>query len=126
MSFTYVIEKELGRRIEQLNRGFYELVYPPVDMYEEGGYLIVVADLAGFNKDKIKARISGQNELIIEAEREISEPGIKYLTQRPKYIRRTIKLPINVAKDAEVSGKYENGVLTIRIPIAGVSAIKIE
>lgn len=95
-------------------------------MYEEGGYLIVVADLAGFNKDKIKARISGQNELIIEAEREISEPGIKYLTQRPKYIRRTIKLPINVAKDAEVAGKYENGVLTIRIPIAGVSAIKIE
>ncbi|QIW24607.1 Hsp20/alpha crystallin family protein [Sulfolobus sp. S-194] len=126
MSFMYYLEKELQKRSEELSRGFYELVYPPVDMYEEGGYLVVVADLAGFNKEKIKARISGQNELIIEAEREITEPGVKYLTQRPKYVRKVIKLPFNVAKEAEISGKYENGVLTIRIPIAGTSVIKIE
>lgn len=126
MGIVYYLSKEIQRRTEELSRGFYELVYPPVDMYEEGGYLVVVADLAGFPKEKIKARISGQNELIIEAEREISEPGVKYLTQRPKYVRRVIKLPYNVAKDAEITGKYENGVLTIRIPIAGATTIKIE
>lgn len=126
MSFIYYLSKEVQRRSEELSRGFYELVYPPVDMYEEGGYLVVVADLAGFSKEKIKARISGQDELIIEAEREISEPGTKYLAQRPKYIKKVIKLPFNVSKEAEISGKYENGVLTIRIPIAGTTNVKIE
>ena len=126
MSFTYYLSKEIQKRAEELGRGFYELLYPPVDMYEEGGYLVVVADMAGFPKEKIRARISGQNELIIEADREISEPSVKYLAQRPKSVRKVIKLPYNVAKDAEVTGKYENGVLTIKIPIAGTSVVKIE
>ena len=125
MSLGYFIGKQLGKRVEELSRGFFELVYPPIDMYEEGGYLVVVADLAGFSKDKIKARISGDT-LIIEAEREITEPGVKYITQRPKYVRRVIKLPVAVAKDAEIVGKYENGVLTIRIPISGAATVKIE
>jgi heat shock protein Hsp20 len=68
----------------------------------------------------------GTNELIIEAERDISEPGVKYVTQRPKYVRKEIKLPVTPAKDAQITGKYENGVLTIRIPIAGTASIKIE
>jgi HSP20 family molecular chaperone IbpA len=126
MSFAYFIGKELGKRAEELSRSVFEIVYPPVDVYEEGGYLVVVADLAGFSKEKIKARITGQNELIIEAERDISEPGVKYITQRPKYVRKEIKLPVTPAKDAQITGKYENGVLTIRIPIAGTASIKIE
>jgi len=126
MSFTYYLNKEIQKRAEELGRGFYELLYPPVDMYEEGGYLVVIADMAGFQKEKIRARISGQNELIIEADREISEPSVKYLAQRPKSVRKVIKLPYSVAKDAEVTGKYENGVLTIKIPIAGTSTVKIE
>jgi len=125
MSLGYFIGKQLNKRVEELSRGFYELIYPPIDMYEEGGYLVVVADLAGFSKDKIKARISGGN-LVIEAEREITEPGVKYITQRPRYVRRVIKLPVTVAKDTEIIGKYENGVLTIRIPISGAATIKIE
>ena len=126
MSFTYYLGKEIQKRVEELSRGFYELIYPPVDMYEEGGYLVVVADMAGFPKERIRARITGQNELIIEADREISEPAHKYLAQRPKSIRKVIKLPYSVPKDAEVVGKYENGVLTIRIPIAGAAVVKIE
>jgi len=126
MSFTYYLNREIQKRAEELGRGFYELLYPPVDMYEEGGYLVVIADMAGFQKEKIRARISGQNELIIEADREISEPSVKYLAQRPKSVRKVIKLPYSVAKDAEVTGKYENGVLTIKIPIAGTSTVKIE
>ena len=126
MSFSYFIGKELGRRVEEISRSVFEIVYPPIDMYEEGGYLVVVADLAGFSKDKIRARITSQNELVIEAEREISEPGVKYITQRPKYVRKVIKLPVTPAKDAEITGKYENGVLTIRIPISGAATVKIE
>ncbi|MBP1357066.1 MAG: Hsp20/alpha crystallin family protein [Sulfolobus sp.] len=126
MSLVYYLNKEIQKRAEELGRGFYELFYPPIDMYEEGGYMVVVADMPGFQKEKIKARISGQNELVIEAEREISEPGVKYITQRPKSVRKVTKLPYNVAKDVEITGKYENGILTIKIPIAGTSAIKIE
>lgn len=126
MSFSGIVKKEITKRVEDLTRSFYESALPPVDIYEEGGYLIVVADLAGFNKANIHARITPQNELVIEADREISETGTKYLTQRPKSIRRVISLPVAVKKDGEITGKYENGVLTLRFPVEGSATVKIE
>ncbi|QGA53279.1 Hsp20 family protein [Sulfolobus sp. E5-1-F] len=121
-----VIIREIGKRLDELSREFYESIIPPIDMYEEGGELVVVADLAGFNKDKINVRISAQNELIINAEREIQYIGTKYTTQRPLKIHKVIHLPVKVKRDSSVTAKYENGVLTIRIPVEGSVSIKIE
>ncbi|MDT7861360.1 MAG: archaeal heat shock protein Hsp14 [Saccharolobus sp.] len=121
-----VIMREIGRRINELSKEFYETVIPPIDMYEEGGELIVVADLAGFSKDKINVRIAGENDLIITANREIEYIGTKYYTQRPLRIYKRIRLPAKVKKDSQITAKYENGVLTIRIPIEGAISVKVE
>ncbi|WP_338604207.1 archaeal heat shock protein Hsp14 [Sulfolobus tengchongensis] len=121
-----VIIREIGRKVNELTREFYETIIPPVDMYEEGGELIVIADLAGFNKDKINVRITSQNDLIINAERELQYIGTKYTVQRPLRIHKVIHLPVKVRKDSQITAKYENGVLTIRIPIEGAVSVKVE
>ncbi|BDC17955.1 archaeal heat shock protein Hsp14 [Acidianus sp. HS-5] len=126
MSLTTYVRKEISKRLEDLTRSFYENVLPPVDIYEEGGYLNIDADLPGFQKDKIHLRLTSSNEIVIEAEREIPESGVKYLTQRPKRLSRTIKLPVTVKKDSQVTAKYDNGVLHISIPVEGTTSIKIE
>ncbi len=82
--------------------------------------------MPGFNKANIKARITPQNELVLEAERDIEEAGKRYMSQRPKKVYRVIKLPVAVKKEGEISGKYENGGLTLRLPIEGTTTIKIE
>ena len=85
-----MIMREVGKRISELSREFYESLIPPIDMYEEGGELVVIADLAGFDKNKINVRITAQNDLIISAEREIQYIGTKYVLQRPKKIYKII------------------------------------
>ncbi|MCY0873510.1 MAG: Hsp20/alpha crystallin family protein [Acidianus infernus] len=126
MSLISYVKKEISKKIEELSRNFYENVLPPVDIYEEGGYLNIDIDLPGFQKDKIHLRLTSSNEMIIEAERELPEGGVKYLTQRPKRISRVIRLPVAVKKDTQVTAKYENGVLHISIPVEGTTTIKIE
>jgi len=64
--------------------------------------------------------------LRIEARRDVEQAGIKHVTQRPSRLSREFKLPVKVPKDAEVEGKYENGVLTLKIPIEGAAKVKIE
>ncbi|TRM86209.1 heat-shock protein Hsp20 [Sulfolobus sp. E3] len=112
--------------MRELSREFYESVAPPIDIYEEGGELVIIADLAGFSKDKINVRLTADNVLTISATRDIQYIGTKYVTQRPLKIYRRINLPAKVKKDAQVSAKYDNGVLTIRVPIEGAVSVKIE
>jgi HSP20 family molecular chaperone IbpA len=126
VSLTSYVKKEISKRIEELSRSFYENVLPPVDIYEEGGFLNIDVDLPGFQKDKIRLRLTSSNEIVIEAEREISESGVKYLTQRPKKLYRIIRLPVAVKKDSQITAKYDNGVLHISIPVEGATTIKIE
>lgn len=121
-----ILLSELNKQLANLNKEFYERVTPPVDIYEDGNTLVVIADLPGFDKDKINVRITSDGYLHIEATRKIEMAGIKHLSQRPEKIRKDIKLPVKVPKDAEVKGKYENGVLTLYIPIEGVAKVRIE
>ncbi|MGC9105133.1 MAG: archaeal heat shock protein Hsp14 [Thermoprotei archaeon] len=116
--------KELEKRVSEATRAFYENVMPPVDVYEEGAYIVVVADLAGFPKDKVKVRLVGSDELVIEAEREISTPSNASLQQRPRRVRRSVKLPAKVKSEGSTA-TYENGVLTVKLPIAETVEIKL-
>ncbi len=93
--------------------------FPPVDIYEEDGKLIIVADIPGFKKDEIKVQFKG-DQLIISGERKHKEE-----IQEEKYYRferyfdtfsRTIKLPVEVdIKKAQA--KFKEGTLTITLPI---------
>lgn len=121
-----MITREVSKRLEELTRGFFEAISPPIDMYEEAGELVIVADMPGFEKEKINVKVLADNTLVISAEREIKTTQPVYLAQRPKRIEKRIKLPVKVPKDAEIIGKYENGILSLRIPIEGRVKVKIE
>ncbi|MUN29371.1 Hsp20 family protein [Sulfolobus metallicus DSM 6482 = JCM 9184] len=121
------VKKEISKRLEELSKEFYENVIPPLDIYENEGFLYIIADLPGFSKDSIKVRLLGENYLQIIAERESKIEGTKYISQRPTRIDRKIRLPLRVKSDQQIAAKYDNGVLTIKAPVqSGGVTIKIE
>jgi len=77
-----------------------EEVEPLVDVLEYDNEVIVVAELPGADKDKIKVRIK-DNKLIIKAEN-----GKKYYKE--------IELPTKV-KPETAKASYKNGVLEVKI-----------
>ncbi|QKQ99059.1 Hsp20/alpha crystallin family protein [Metallosphaera tengchongensis] len=121
-----VILREISKQINDLTKEFYERVLPPIDIFEQGNTLVVTVDMPGFQKSDISIRLTSDGILRIDGKRETDQAGIKHVAQRPSRITREIKLPVKVPKDAEVSGKYENGVLTLKIPIEGAAKVKIE
>jgi HSP20 family molecular chaperone IbpA len=100
---------------------------PAIDMAEDGNDLVVVIDLPGFAKKDISLRITG-NVLSIGAKRVQEESiGTVYYRPRPLKIDKKIILPISVKEEEKVVGKasYENGVVTLRIPIPKSTNIPI-
>jgi HSP20 family protein len=96
-------------------------------MAEEGNDLVVTIDLPGFAKKDINLRITG-NVLSIMAKREQAEIlGTVYYRHRPLKIDKKVLLPISVKEEEKVVGKatYENGVVTLKIPIAKSTNIPI-
>ncbi|WOE50117.1 archaeal heat shock protein Hsp14 [Sulfuracidifex metallicus] len=127
MDMMETVKKEISKRLEELSKEFYENVIPPLDIYENEGFLYIIADLPGFSKDSIKVRLLGENYLQIIAERESKIEGTKYISQRPTRIDRKIRLPLRVKSDQQIAAKYDNGVLTIKAPVqSGGVTIKIE
>ena len=117
--------KEIGSK----TREFYEFVLPPVDMHLDGNTLSVIADMPGFDKKDIKVSLDGST-LSIQAHKEALEKDNQLIcNQRPNVIDKRLRLPIDIddSKDYTSSAKYENGILTVSIPVQKNSQdIKIE
>ena len=112
------------------SREVYELMTPAVDMFEEGSDLVVVFDLPGFEKSRIKTRLH-EHSLIVSAKREKEErDGVIYWEQRPLTVHKRVLLPVKIKYDEDGSdqlvAKYENGVLTVRLPIKDVGKITVQ
>jgi HSP20 family protein len=118
----------MERELDGRSREFYEFVMPAIDIIEEGSDLVVTIDLPGFAKKDINLRIVG-NVLYITAKREQAEPlGTVYYRHRPLKIDKRVLLPISLKDQEEkVVGKatYENGIVTLRIPIPKSTNIPI-
>ena len=117
---------EIGTR----SRDVFELILPAVDMFEEGSNLVIKLDMPGFGKENIKTRLT-EHYLVVSAKRGEDEEdgdGVVYWEQRPLRVHKKIALPVkvDVDEDAELVGKYENGVLTIRLPLKGVGKVRVE
>jgi Molecular chaperone (small heat shock protein) len=117
--------KEVSKELSSRSRAFFELVMPPIDIYEEGSELVVVADMAGFDKSSIKTTLNG-SVLTISAKREALDGVVYFWEQRPLRVHRVVPLPIHPDPEGEVSARYENGVLTVRIPVKGARSVKVE
>lgn len=77
------------------------ILEPLIDIVEEDGEIIVVAEVPGVSRDEIKVRIKG-TELTIHAENQ----------ERPYH--KVIQLPSKVVKE-EAKSAIRNGVLEIRL-----------
>ncbi len=128
MGLVRYMAKELMKEIGNKSRDFFEFVTPPVDIVEDGNELVIVADLAGFDKKDISLRIN-DGILTISATREpVEHAGTSYWKQRPLKIEKKVHLPFKIKEGEEALGKatYEKGVLEIRIPITGRATINIQ
>lgn len=116
MGLVKDVIKEIGNK----SREFYEFVLPPVDMYLSDENLKVVIDIPGFTKKEIELSLCG-DILSINAKKTIGEKEQESLisNQRPNVIDKKIRLPMEIKQgDEEIeSAKYENGILTLIIPV---------
>ena len=122
------LSKEFMNEIGVKSKDVYEMILPAVDMFEDGSDLVIILDMAGFEKENIKTRLS-EHFLTVSAKRDkIEKDGMTYWEQRPLNIRKKIPLPVKVAvgEDDEVKAKYDNGVLTVRLPMKGVGKVTVE
>jgi HSP20 family molecular chaperone IbpA len=127
MGIGRYMARELVKEFDNKSREFYEFILPAIDMAEEGNDLVVTIDLPGFAKKDINLRITG-NVLSINAKREIGEAlGTIYYKHRPTKIDKRIMLPISVKEEDKVVGTatYDNGVVTLKIPIPKSTNIPI-
>ena len=121
------VAREIAKELDGRSREFYEFVMPAIDMVEDGNDLVVAIDLPGFAKKDINLRITG-NVLSIMAKREQAEIlGAVYYRHRPLRIDKKVVLPISVKEEEKVVGKatYENGVVTLKIPMTKSANIPI-
>jgi HSP20 family protein len=94
--------------------------YPPVNIFDDGEGMVVVAELPGL--DPATLDISGQGgTLTIKGERKREQTnGAQGFHRRERpfgEFSRSIQLPDDLDM-SKAAAKYENGVLTLRIPKA--------
>jgi HSP20 family protein len=130
MGIAQYMVKEIMKELSNRSREFYEFVLPPIDIIEDANDLVVTIDLPGFAKRDIKLRIAG-NVLSVSAKREeVENVGTVYSRHRPIQIDKKIPLPISVGDDdddEQIRGTaiYQDGVVTLRIPIPSSNSIPI-
>src|ERR687883_87795 len=127
MSIGRYMAKEMVRELDNKSREFYEFVMPAIDIVEDGSDLVVMIDLPGFAKKDINLKLTG-NLLAINAKRDLVEAiGTVYYRHRPTRINKSLVLPISAKEEDKLVGKatYENGVVTLRIPIPKSTNIPI-
>jgi len=127
MGIGRYMARGLAKELDNRSREFYEFVMPAIDMVEDGNDLVVAIDLPGFAKKDINLRING-NILSISAKREQDEVlGTVHYRHRPAKIDKRVLLPISVKEEDKIVGKatYDNGVVTLKIPIPKSTNIPI-
>ncbi len=94
-------------------------LFPPVNIFEQEGNLMIVAELSGMNKDDLKIEIQNK-QLRIRGKREIGYDkgaSVHRAERQPGTFDRTIKLPYQVETD-KVTADYQNGLLALHMPRA--------
>ncbi len=98
-----------------------------VDIYRTNKELVIIAPIAGVNKEDVKLSIT-DDVLVIKGERPAREnvPEENYYTQECFWgnFSRAIVLP-EEADTKNISASFENNVLEIRIPKGEVEETKI-
>ena len=117
---TYDLLRDLERfattTLDQTRRGPRQM---PMDVYRDGDHYVLTADLPGVDPGSVDVDVDGQL-LTIRAERSArTEEGVQWLARERgtgSYLRQ-----LTLGKDIDtenISAHYENGVLSVMIPVA--------
>ncbi|MHB9091812.1 MAG: Hsp20/alpha crystallin family protein [Chloroflexota bacterium] len=92
-----------------------QYIQPPVDIFEEGHDLTVVADMPGVGTEDLDVRVE-QGILTLQAKAKSSLPGEPYYRefQLVNFFRQ-FELP-DVVDVSKISAELKIGVLTLRLP----------
>ena len=92
--------------------------YPPVDIHETDGAIVVQAELPGLKKEDIVIKVK-KNVLTLEGvrteDREIKEENYYLQERRSGKFHRSFTLPAAIRPE-KVVATYKTGVLEIKIP----------
>jgi heat shock protein Hsp20 len=116
---------EMMKNVNERAKEILTFLYPAITMYEEDGEVVIEADLPGFDKKDIKVS-AHKHSVEISATRKEVERDHVILDQRPLKILKHVHLPTEVDENSQLSAKYQNGVLTVKIPAKGIKSVKIE
>jgi HSP20 family molecular chaperone IbpA len=116
---------EFMKNVNNRAKEIMTFMYPPVTMYEDNGYIGIEADLPGFDREDIKVTLE-KNAIVIRADREIKPEGTVFENQRPEKVFKRMSLPMEVDTEQDFSAKYDNGVLSLKIPVKNVKTVRIE
>ncbi len=113
--------RELDRLSQQVFGSQGTLARPavmPMDAWREGDTFVVELDLPGVDRDSIDLDVE-RNVLTVKAERSGREGDLEFLAaERPRGVfSRQLILGDSLDTD-RVSASYEDGVLSLRIPVA--------
>ncbi|MGY5141853.1 MAG: archaeal heat shock protein Hsp14 [Nitrosopumilus sp.] len=117
MNLMKSMANEMMKEIGNKSREFFEFVLPPIDMHIDNENLTLEVDLPGFEKKDIKLSLEGRI-ISIQACKEKHDNQHKMIcNQRPNIIDKKMRLPVEPKDEAITTAKYEQGVLTVVIPI---------
>lgn len=87
------------------------------DIFEDGGNLVIEAELPGFSKDEVKVQVN-DDQLTISAERkEAKEEKSEHYIRRERSINQVCRTFIIEDLDVEkIEAKFENGLLRLSMP----------
>jgi HSP20 family protein len=92
---------------------------PDIEVLEQGGNLLVRADLPGLSKDDVRVEVTG-DELVVAGERkheeEKTEGGVYHSERSYGSFERRIPLPRGVDA-SRCDASFESGVLEIKLPL---------
>ncbi|WP_210506881.1 Hsp20/alpha crystallin family protein [Naasia sp. SYSU D00057] len=91
----------------------------PVDLYREGDHFVLTADLPGVDPGSVDISVDGQT-LTLRAERTVgAAEGVQWLLRERPDASFVRQFTLGDGIDVEhISANYENGVLSVVIPMA--------
>ncbi|GAA3680317.1 Hsp20/alpha crystallin family protein [Arthrobacter ginkgonis] len=114
------------RELDRMTSTFFDtrsaLREMPMDLFREGDHYILNADLPGIDPGSVDIDVDGQL-LTIRAERTLANAeGVKWITRERRGGSFLRQLSLGQGLDTEaISARYENGVLSVTIPVRETS-----
>jgi HSP20 family molecular chaperone IbpA len=115
---TSVAERDSRRSTAQRSAQTAEsAIRPPVDIFEDGDGITLLADMAGVSKERLNLRVDG-NSLVLEGDMQFELPQqaeALYADVHATRYRRSFALSRELEAD-KIEANLKDGVLTVRIP----------